>query len=198
MIILLSFLKAISFLEGGELMHSKADVLIHPVRMKILQALLHMKKEGLSTLEMITIIKDVPQATLYRHIQILMDENIIKIVRERKIRSVTEKFYALNEHAAKFSEEDWRKLTKKQKLTYMSYYQLTLLSKYQHYLSSLEEKGSESDLATFSLHDLTLTTDQFVSFEHELNNLLTKYYNMADSNKGSETKIIAINIIPKP
>ncbi|KOP80752.1 hypothetical protein AMS59_05140 [Lysinibacillus sp. FJAT-14745] len=181
-------------------MRNKAEVLMHPVRMKILQALMHDKEEGLSTLEMISIIKDVPQATLYRHIQILVDENIIKIVKERKVRSVTEKFYAVNEGAAKLSKEDWSQLTIKQKLNYVSYYQLGLLSQYQNYLNSFDEEERLSDLATFSFLDLTLTTDQFMSFENELNDLIIKYYNMADSSKETETetKTIAINIIPKP
>ncbi|MEB2281334.1 helix-turn-helix domain-containing protein [Lysinibacillus xylanilyticus] len=179
-------------------MRNKAEVLMHPVRMKILQALMHDKEEGLSTLEMISIIKDVPQATLYRHIQILMDENIIKIVKERKVRSVTEKFYALNEGAEKLSQEDWTQLTIKQKLNYVSNYQLALLSQYQNYLNSLDEEERLADLATFSFIDLTLTTNQFKSFENELNDLIIKYYNMADSSKETETKTIAINIIPKP
>ncbi|MDD1503708.1 helix-turn-helix domain-containing protein [Lysinibacillus sp. CNPSo 3705] len=179
-------------------MRNKAEVLMHPVRMKILQALMHDKEEGLSTLEMISIIKDVPQATLYRHIQILMDENIIKIVKERKVRSVTEKFYALNEGAEKLSQEDWTQLTIKQKLNYVSNYQLALLSQYQNYLNSLDEEERLADLATFSFIDLTLTTTQFMSFENELNDLIIKYYNMADSSKETETKTIAINIIPKP
>lgn len=179
-------------------MRNKAEVLMHPVRMKILQALMHGKEEGLSTLEMISIIKDVPQATLYRHIQILMDENIIKIVKERKVRSVTEKFYALNEGAEKLSQEDWTHLTIKQKLNYVSNYQLALLSQYQNYLNLLDEEERLADLATFSFIDLTLTTDQFMSFENELNDLIIKYYNMADSSKETETKTIAINIIPKP
>jgi len=179
-------------------MRNKAEVLMHPVRMKILQALMHDKEEGLSTLEMISIIKDVPQATLYRHIQILMDEDIIKIVKERKVRSVTEKFYALNEGAEKLSQEDWTQLTIKQKLNYVSNYQLALLSQYQNYLNLLDEEERHADLATFSFIDLTLTTDQFMSFENELNDLIIKYYNMADSSEETETKTIAINIIPKP
>ncbi|GAB0166847.1 helix-turn-helix domain-containing protein [Lysinibacillus sp. CTST325] len=179
-------------------MRNKAEVLMHPVRMKILQALMHDKEEGLSTLEMISIIKDVPQATLYRHIQILMDENIIKIVKERKVRSVTEKFYALNEGAEKLSQEDWTQLTIKQKLNYVSNYQLALLSQYQNYLNLLDEEERLADLATFSFIDLTLTTNQFMNFEIELNDLIIKYYNMADSSKETETKTIAINIIPKP
>ncbi|UDK96129.1 helix-turn-helix domain-containing protein [Lysinibacillus sphaericus] len=178
-------------------MRNKAEVLMHPVRMKILQALMHNTDEGLSTLEMISVIKDVPQATLYRHIQILMDESIIKIVKERKVRSVTEKFYALNEDAAKISKEDWSILTKKQKLNYISYYQLALLSQYQNYLNLCEEDEHIVDSATFSLLDLSLTKEQFNHFQNDLNDLLTKYYNMSDSSHTTETKTIAVNIIPK-
>lgn len=177
-------------------MRNKAEVLMHPVRMKILQSLIKNKEEGISTLEMITIIKDVPQATLYRHIQILMEENIIKIVKERKVRSVTEKFYALNEDAARLNQEDWKFLAKEQKLNYISYYQLVLLSQYQHYLTSLEEKKSTEDTATFSFVELTLSDKQFSDFQNDLNSLMIKYYDM--SNINGQTKTIAINIIPKP
>jgi len=44
-------------------MLNKVEVLMHPVRMKISQALLRNKENGLTPLEMVKIIKDVPQAT---------------------------------------------------------------------------------------------------------------------------------------
>lgn len=178
-------------------MRNKADVLMHPVRMKILQALMQHKEEGLSTLELISIIKDVPQATLYRHIQILMDESIIKIVKERKVRSVTEKFYALNGDAALMDQKDWQRLSKEQKLNYFSYFQLMLLSQYQNYLTSIEEKEYTVDNATFSLVELSLSHEQFIHFQDELNNLFTKYYKMGNKNEDVESKTIALNVIPR-
>lgn len=187
-----------SYRSEEYILRNKAEVLMHPVRMKILQALMQYKEDGLSTLKMISIIKDVPQATLYRHIQILMDENIIKISKERKVRSVTEKFYTLNEGAAKLDQEDWKGLSKEQKLNYISYYQLVLLSQYQNYLTALEEKNYTEDAATFSFVELSLSNEQFMHFQEDLNNLMTKYYKMCNNNKDIETKTIAINIIPKP
>ncbi|MGN4125898.1 helix-turn-helix domain-containing protein [Lysinibacillus sphaericus] len=179
-------------------MRNKAEILMHPVRMKILQALMQNKEDGLSTLEMNKVIKDVPQATLYRHIQILTDESIIKVVKERKVRSVVEKFYALNEDAARLNHEDWQHLSQEQKLNYISYYQLVLLTQYQHYLSSIAEAELVEDTATFSLVDLTLSNEQFHLFQQDLNNLMTKYYKMGTLNEQTETKTIAFNIIPKP
>ncbi len=179
-------------------MRNKVEVIMHPVRMKILQALMKNKEDGVSTLEMIAIIKDVPQATLYRHIQILLDESIIKIVKERKVRSVIEKFYALNEEdAAGINDEDWKSLTKEQKLNYISNYQLVLLSQYQNYLTLLEDKENVEDTATFSLIELALSDEQFTLFQNELNNLMIKYYKMSNSNEKTNNKTVAVNIIPK-
>lgn len=178
-------------------MRNKAEVLMHPVRMKIIQALMLNKEDGLSTLEMNSIIKDVPQATLYRHIQILTDESIIKIVKERKVRSVTEKFYAVNGDAARLKQEDWQRLSKEQKLNFISYYQLVFFSQYKNYLTSLEEKENTEDTATFSFVELSLSTEQFTHFEDELSSLFSKYMLMSNKNKENVSKTIAINIIPR-
>lgn len=65
-------------------MVNKAEILMHPVRIKISQALMRNRENGLTPLEMLKIIKDVPQATLYRHIQVLLDSGVIRIVKEKK------------------------------------------------------------------------------------------------------------------
>ena len=86
-------------------MVNKAEIILHPVRMKISQALMRNKENGLTSLEMVKIIKDVPQATLYRHIQVLLDAGVIRIIKEKKVRSISEKYYTLNEEEARLSAE---------------------------------------------------------------------------------------------
>lgn len=65
-------------------MVNKAEVLMHPVRMKISQVLMRNKEHGMTPLEMVKIIEDVPQATLYRHIQAMLDAGIIRVINEKK------------------------------------------------------------------------------------------------------------------
>ncbi|EGL15107.1 hypothetical protein HMPREF9413_2295 [Paenibacillus sp. HGF7] len=65
-------------------MANKAEILMHPVRMKISQVLMRNKDTGLTSLEMVKIIKDVPQATLYRHIQVMSDAGILRVLKEKK------------------------------------------------------------------------------------------------------------------
>lgn len=67
----------------GDSMKNKVDILMHPVRIKICQALLRNREHGLTPLEMVKMLKDVPQATLYRQIQILVDASIISIIQEK-------------------------------------------------------------------------------------------------------------------
>jgi DNA-binding transcriptional ArsR family regulator len=174
---------------------NKAEILMHPVRIKISQALMRNKENGLTPLEMVRIIQDVPQATLYRHIQLLLDAGIIKIIKEKKVRSVTEKYYVLNEDAARLDSNDWKTTNIEDKISYISYYQLSLLSQYQGYLSSLENKSCSDDRATFSLLELNIKEEEFENFQRELNNLMLKYY-QKNSNENVLTRTIAITIIP--
>ncbi|MGN7476376.1 helix-turn-helix domain-containing protein [Solibacillus silvestris] len=175
---------------------NKAEILMHPVRIKISQALMCNKGNGLTPLEMVKIIRDVPQATLYRHIQLLLDAGIIKVIKEKKVRSVTEKYYVLNENAARLDSNDWKKAPIEKKLSYVSYYQLSLLSQYQNYLSSLNKRSCSEDRATFSLLELNIGEEEFENFQRELNDLLLKYFQSENNKENAITRTIAFTIIP--
>lgn len=178
-------------------MANKVEVLMHPVRLKILQVLMRNKDTGLTSLEMVKLIKDVPQATLYRHIQVMLDSGIIRVFKEKKVKSVVEKYYVLNELEAKLSAEEWKKASHEKKLDYISYYQLSLMTQYQSYLKKLEEQNTpENDGATFSLVELKLGEEQFSRFQNELNELMTKYYHSEGEDAGAPVRTIAFTIIP--
>lgn len=180
-------------------MINKAEIIMHPVRMKISQALMRNKENGLTPLEMVKIIKDVPQATLYRHIQVLLDAGVIRIIKEKKVRSISEKYYTLNEEEARLTADDWKKSSSKEKLNYISYYQLSLMTQYQNYLTKLEEQGCSDDGSTFSLVELKLDDENFKKFQTELNDLVIKYYNTANKSNDLDAPIrtIAFTIIPE-
>lgn len=178
-------------------MINKVEVLMHPVRMKIAQVLMRNKEEGLTPLEMVKIIKNVPQATLYRHIQIMLDSGVIRIIKEKKVKSVSEKYYALNEIEARLSIEDWKRASSEKKLDYVSYYQLSLLTQYQSYLKKLEQQNCQEDGATFSLVELKMNEEHFKHFQNELNELMTKYYHATNKELDAPVRTIAVTIIPE-
>lgn len=179
-------------------MSNKVEILMHPVRMKICQVLMRNKEDGLTPLEMVKIIKNVPQATLYRQLQTMVDSGIVHVINEKKVKSVSEKYYAINEEDAKIEGSEWKGLCDEEKLNYISYYQLSLMTQYQSYLKKLEEQNSQEDKATFSVVELKLDEEHFGKFQNELNELMIKYYNSQSKDEiEAPVRTVAITIIPE-
>lgn len=181
----------------GDSMKNKVEILMHPVRIKICQALLRNRDHGLTPLEMVKMLKDVPQATLYRQIQILVDASIISIIQEKKVKSVSEKYYAINENEIKIDGAEWSQVSTEEKLNYISYYQLLLMTQYKDYLEKLEEENSREDRSTFSVVELKIDENHFTQFQNELNELMTKYFRAPSNNPEAPTRTVAITIIPE-
>lgn len=180
-------------------MANKAEILMHPVRMKIMQALMRNKKDGLTPLQMVRVLEDVPQATIYRHIHVLAEANIIHVLKEKKVRAVSEKYYIINEAEMKLKGDEWESYTIEEKLNYISYYQLILSTEYQNYLQKMEQKEEEVDKATFSLVDLKLNDTDLEQFQADLEALVMKYYQINDENKQQDAtyRTVGITIIPE-
>lgn len=176
---------------------NKADILLHPVRMKIVRVLMTNSQNGLTPLEMAKMIQDVPQATLYRHIQKLTDAGIIKVWKEEKVRAVMEKRYIVNIEDASLHPDEWKRYTMEEKLDYYSYYQLALFNQYQTYLEKIE-KQNVNDKATLAMLDVRLNEPVFEEFQQELTELMKKYHKMSeeDTNQDKKNRSIGITIIP--
>ena len=93
---------------------SKMKLILHPVRMKIIQSLLNGKNMTVQQLSQRA--KDVPQATLYRHLNKLLEADLIQVVQENQIRGTVEKVYALKEPSV-HSQEDFYAYQKRNILT---------------------------------------------------------------------------------
>lgn len=76
---------------------SIADVVMHPVRLRIIQQL---GGRSLTTAQLRAALPDVTQATLYRHVATLVDSGILSVVEERKVRGAVERTLALGDRMA--------------------------------------------------------------------------------------------------
>jgi DNA-binding transcriptional ArsR family regulator len=89
-----------------------ADLLLHPVRLRIVQAFLGGRE--LTTTELGADLDDVPSASLYRHVGLLADAGVLAVAEERKVRGAAERRYRLVLEAASadpagMSAEDHRR-----------------------------------------------------------------------------------------
>ena len=62
---------------------SRADLIMHPVRMRLLATLAHRQ---LTPRQLSQLLPDIPQATLYHHLGILTRAELLRVVSERQIR----------------------------------------------------------------------------------------------------------------
>jgi DNA-binding transcriptional ArsR family regulator len=72
---------------------ASADLLLHPVRLRILQAFLGGR--SLTTAQLAAELADQPAGSLYRHVAKLVDAGVLAVVGERRVRGTVERTYEL-------------------------------------------------------------------------------------------------------
>jgi DNA-binding transcriptional ArsR family regulator len=115
---------------------SKADLVIHPVRLQILQALAEKPR---TTQEIAEVLPTVSQPSLYRHLKMLLEGGMVVVAETRQVRGIQEKRYQLAQNPH-LSAEDFRDLSKEQHLHYFNAYAASLLKGFADYLEVSPEK----------------------------------------------------------
>lgn len=169
------------------------DLFKNQVRFKIALELIDID-EGLSILQLNKLLKEVSQATLYRHVNSMVEDDLLKVVGINRSGKVEEKLYALNTQAYKVSQEDWQSATYSERIRFITYYFMYILQNYKNYHERSVEEQTQ-DQSTFSLVKLNLTEETFNDFQSELGSLMEKYYNAQEPEQGTE-RAVSLVIIP--
>jgi DNA-binding transcriptional ArsR family regulator len=111
---------------------SKADLILHPVRMKIIQLLATGKPY--TSQQIGELLSDVPQATLYRHIHMLATAGLLKVVETKQVRGTLEKVFALADEGGNISQDDLKNATRDDHLRYFMSFLASLIGGFDRYL----------------------------------------------------------------
>ncbi len=111
----------------------KADLILHPVRMRIIQSLIGGAPKTAQQLQ--ELLPDVPQATLYRHLKKLSDAKMLTIAEERPNRGTVERWYTLPERAAELTADDLRSASAEEHLAYFMKFASHLIGQYGKYVN---------------------------------------------------------------
>src|SRR5690349_846199 len=92
------------------------DLLLHPVRLRIVHAM--SGGRTLTTSQLCDLLPDVSKATVYRHVALLADGGVLEVTGEQRVRGAVERHYRLNRAravidagtAASVSKEDHRRV----------------------------------------------------------------------------------------
>ena len=143
---------------------SSGDLLLHPVRLRIGQALIG---TTLTPLELKERLGDVPQATLYRHLNQLADGGLVEVVDERRVRGGVERTYRVVERAVSLGGDDFADATPADHFRYFATFVATLLADFAAYLET-GEADLVADRVGYRQVPLWLTDDEFDEMAAEM------------------------------
>lgn len=170
---------------------SRTEALLHPVRLRIV--LLLAARSNLTAQEIGRFLDDVPQATLYRHLNSLRQADIIQVVEERPTGGSLERVYALNTGATYLSPEDVASASKDDHMRYFTTFCVHLFGLFDTYLRR-EHIDLVQDGVGYQTHVMHLSDEEFMQFITELRALMTTYISKKPSPERSPRTFTTIFI----
>jgi hypothetical protein len=171
---------------------TSADLLLHPVRLRIVQAFLG--DRALTTSQLRSELPDVPPASLYRHVARLVTANVLSVVAERRVRGALERTYVLRTSAATISADELAKMTVDDHRQAFLAYIAALIGDFDRYLG----RGGVDllrDGVSYRLLGFWLTDNEFAELSREIFAVLQP--RLANPpRRGRKQRILATVLLP--
>lgn len=160
-----------------------AEIVMNPVRQRIFHYfLIH---ETGTVKDIRKLLPNVPSASLYRHMKIMADHDILMVVGENRIRGTVENVYQLNKSALEVADEGGNAV------------QMSLLgicASFAKYFSG-GNADPQRDMLLLTNCTFVLTDGEFSDFLSEMNEIAVKYMKKEGA-AGSKTRQITLISAP--
>ena len=143
----------------------RVELIIHPVRLRILQSLTTGPK---TTAQISEELKDVPLSSLYRHLRLLFEGEMIDIHETRMVQGIQEKRYELAE-APRVQQEDLDGISAEEHMRYFAAYLVTLLQRFGQYLEGATQIDYAADRTGYTEVELQTSNEEIDAVFKELN-----------------------------
>ena len=144
---------------------ASADLLLHPVRLRIVKAFLG--DRALTTGQLAEELADVPPGSLYRHVALLAKAGVLQVVARRRVRGAVERTYTLRLFAARISPEEARRMSAEEHAQAFMVYVAGMLADADRYLAAGQPDPAR-DGADYSVGALWLSDGEFAELLREL------------------------------
>ncbi len=135
-----------------------ADLLLHPVRLRIVQAFLG--ERALTTGQLREELPDIPAGSLYRHVARLVDGGVLAVVGERRVRGAVERTYVLRASRARLGVKEIAAMSREEHRQAFLAFLAGLIGDFDRYLARDEidplRDGASYNLAAMWLDDAEL------------------------------------------
>lgn len=144
---------------------TSADLLLHPVRLRVIQAFLG--DRALTTAQLRSELPDVPPASLYRHVAVLAKAGVLSVAAERRVRGAVERTYVLRLAAATIGLDEIQAMSPEDHRQAFMAYVAGLLGDFDRYLSR-EDMDPLRDGVGYRIAGLWLDDSEHAEFLRDL------------------------------
>jgi hypothetical protein len=144
---------------------ASADLLLHPVRLRIVKAFLG--DRALTTGQLAAELDDVPAGSLYRHVALLAKAGVLQVVAERRVRGAVERTYTLRQFAARISPDEAKRMSAEEHAQAFMVYVAGMLADADRYLAAGQPDPAR-DGADYQVGALWLDDAEFAELLRDL------------------------------
>jgi hypothetical protein len=170
-----------------------ADLLLHPIRLRIIGAFLGDRK--LTTADLQAELPDVPPTSLYRHLGHLIDAGVLDVVAERRVRGTVERTYVLRA-APPVSRDDLASWTADDHRRAFYAFAAALLTDFDRYLDQ-EHIDLWRDGTAYRMAGLWMTDEELNELTSGFLSLLQPYLNNP-ATPDRRRRILRTIVLPAP
>ncbi len=149
-----------------------SELVLHPLRMGIIMAI---AGRQMTTQQLAAVLGDVPQATLYRHINRLSEGGVLSVIAQRRVRGAVEKVYVLGPSGGIVPPDEMTELDKEQHMRYFTTFVATLLEDFASYLERTPEVDPIADGVGYRKVPLELSDQELVEMAQAVNQALVPF-----------------------
>jgi len=171
---------------------SKAELIIHPVRLRIIEAV---QGRALTTLQIARLLPEIAQASLYRHIKLLADGGILDVAGERSVNGIVERTYTVRKGSSRFSREEFAKIEPADHSRYFAVFLGALASRMDQYLQQ-KEYDIIGEGMTYFQAVVNLTDEESQALRLELLDIARKVVN-PESTGERRPRTLGVALIPE-
>ena len=160
------------------------EIFLHPIRIRIIQLVANHTSMTVSAIA--DAMNDIPRSTIYRHVKILSENDVLVVVKEEKVRGTYEREYAFNREVLNRQDNEAHKAAYS--------FLLKVLFDFHAYFKKPGANPVQDQLF-LSQNTLLLSDEEFEQLKVDIYEVIKKYLNFAPQH---ERKARNISIISSP
>ena len=171
---------------------SSAELLLHPVRLRVVQACLG--RASVTTTDLRDELRDIPAATLYRHVKVLAEHGVLVVVGEEQVRGAVERSYSLRAGATNVDPTDLSAMTPEHHRLAFTAFVAALLADFERYVDA-GDVDYVRDGVGYRQVGLWLTDAELVAMTEEINRAVVPHL-ANEPGDGRRRRVLSTVLVP--